>query len=259
MFLIDDIRIGDIMVCTLKTENENFCFNCTSRADAGFVYITDGDGFFTYNDEEIAIKRYDMIIVQKNDRYSVKAGKNGISYITTGFTVIPENAFRLLNIPHLINIENFPHFEKRLFDILKIWQERNSFYIPKARVGFEKLLLEIINIYCPSGAVFSIANRLSPAIEYINRNYNKKFSNEELAKRCNMSVSHFRRIFKEKFGVTPMQFRDNIRIYWAKELIESQMFSLSEISDQLGFSDIYHFSKNFKKATGQSPSHYKKE
>ncbi len=258
MILIDDLRIGNISVYTEKHEDKDFCFNCTSRIEAGFVYITGGDGIFVLNGAEHRIKRYDMIIVQKGDRYSIKSGTDGISYITTAFEIIPANAFKLFGIPNLLNIEKFPLIENRIFDILKIWQERYSLYVPKARIELERTFIEIINICTQFKLGVNWGDRIFPAIEHINRNYDNKITIEELAQLCCMSVTHFRRVFKEKIGITPMQFRENIRIYWAKELIESQQLSLNEISEQLGFSDIYHFSRTFKKETGVSPSKYKK-
>ena len=59
--------------------------------------------------------------------------------------------------------------------------------------------------------------------------------------------------------MTITQYRDNLRINVAKELLESGHFSVTEISIELGYCDIYHFSKIFKQIVGISPQKYIKE
>lgn len=54
-----------------------------------------------------------------------------------------------------------------------------------------------------------------------------------------------------------MQYRENVRIHWAKRFLLSDLFSLPEIAEKLGYYDIYHFGKSFKKQTQLSPGKYK--
>jgi YesN/AraC family two-component response regulator len=54
-----------------------------------------------------------------------------------------------------------------------------------------------------------------------------------------------------------MQYREHLRIERAKAMISSGEFKLKEISDSLGYYDIYHFSKRFKEATGIAPGAYR--
>ena len=55
-----------------------------------------------------------------------------------------------------------------------------------------------------------------------------------------------------------ISYRDNLRIIAAKEMLESGIFSATEIAAELGYCDIYHFSKVFKKYVGVSPTEYNK-
>ncbi len=73
---------------------------------------------------------------------------------------------------------------------------------------------------------------------------------------CHMSKYHFLRVFKSVTGATPLDYRDRIRIDHAKELLKNSNFSVSEISESLGFSSLAYFSAAFKKATGLSPTEY---
>ncbi len=79
----------------------------------------------------------------------------------------------------------------------------------------------------------------------------------EIANECGVSECYFRRLFQEYSGESPINFRQKHRIEKAKQLLLSdEHYTVGEIAEELGFSDIYHFSKTFKKFCGISPNKY---
>jgi len=258
MKLFHDIRIGRMYIIVFKKEKNNFIFDCKSRNFDGFIFVTDGDGTFTDASGEHQLKRGAVMLLEEKSNYIFKGGKNGISYITMGFALHPEDGFSSLGLPTFIDTEKHPYILKQAEQMLKLWENRSSFYIMEARLLSERILLDLINICQNATSGFEFGGRLSPALTFINQNYDKSITNEQLAELCDLSTTHFRRLFKEQMGISPMHYRENIRIHWAIKLLESQMFTISEVADRLGYSDIYHFSKVFKRHTGNSPSFYKK-
>ena len=92
-------------------------------------------------------------------------------------------------------------------------------------------------------------------IDLLEQNTNLSIS--EIAKQCGVSECYFRRLFQEYSGESPIHFRQKHRIEKAKQLLLSdQHFTIGEIAEKLGFSDIYHFSKTFKKFCGRSPNQF---
>lgn len=79
----------------------------------------------------------------------------------------------------------------------------------------------------------------------------------EMAVKLHLSVDHFIRIFKQIRGVTPGEFVVNARIETAASLLLFTKRSVSEIADQLGYCDVFHFSKQFKVRMGVSPRAYR--
>lgn len=78
-----------------------------------------------------------------------------------------------------------------------------------------------------------------------------------IADACGVSECYFRRLFQEYSGEGPMRFRQRMRIERAKQLLLSdEQYTVSEVAQELGFSDVYHFSKTFKKFCGQSPTRF---
>ena len=95
------------------------------------------------------------------------------------------------------------------------------------------------------------------ALEYISVNYEKNFSNSELAKIGNLSVSRFEHLFKEETGISLGAYRQRLRIENAKNLLTSTDLTVSEISELVGFGDSLYFSRIFKSKTGLSPTEYR--
>lgn len=94
-----------------------------------------------------------------------------------------------------------------------------------------------------------------PAIELLEEG--SPLSIAEIAQSAGVSVCYFRRLFTEYSGESPVQFRQHYRIEKAKQLLFSdEEYSIGEIAQLLGFTDIYHFSKTFKKYMGVSPTQY---
>ena len=258
MQLFHDIRIGRISVIVQKSEKPNFVFNCVGRNFDGFIFITDGDGTFADASGEFEIKRGSVLLLEENSKYVFKGGNKGITYITTGFALHPTGGFSALTLPTLIDTGKHPYILKQAEDMLKLWENRSPFYIMESRLLSERILLDLINICQNATSGFEFGGRLSPSLIYIHQNYDKNISNEQLAALCDLSTTHFRRLFKEQMGISPMHYRENIRLHWAIKMLESQMFTISEVAGKLGYSDIYHFSKVIKRHTGNPPSYYKK-
>jgi len=83
-------------------------------------------------------------------------------------------------------------------------------------------------------------------------------SPEDYANMCYMGKFHFLRIFKNITGSSPIEYRNNIRLEHAKELLTDTDSSIDEISRNLGYNSNVYFCNAFKAKTGMSPSQYRK-
>ncbi len=97
-------------------------------------------------------------------------------------------------------------------------------------------------------------DRIYKVILYMRNNYQTDVTSEELARLCKMSMTSFRREFKEKVGMSPTKYKNHLRLEKAKLLLECGDCSVSEASRLVGLPDIYYFSKLFKREFGINPS-----
>ena len=96
------------------------------------------------------------------------------------------------------------------------------------------------------------------AIAYIENNHKNKLSIDEIAKKAGLSKYHFCRVFKTLTDQTVIQYVNTVRIEKAKQLLKNPYLNITEICFKVGFSDISHFNKIFKRMVGMTPSGYKK-
>jgi len=83
--------------------------------------------------------------------------------------------------------------------------------------------------------------------------WNKNERMERYAEVCRISESGFYQHFKEWAGVSPNEYRINMRISAAKSMLRNSALSVREIAEQVGFSDPYYFSRCFHRTVGVSP------
>lgn len=125
----------------------------------------------------------------------------------------------------------------------------------KANLYFELLLCELTSQNMSSKEI-----KVAQKIQSIIHEYPEKFfGNEELAHMMNVSVKTAENKFKAAFGKTIHQYILDFKIREAMSYFDRfDEISVKEVAYNLGFCDEYHFSKQFLKHTGISPSKYKR-
>ncbi|NCC76722.1 MAG: helix-turn-helix domain-containing protein [Clostridia bacterium] len=99
---------------------------------------------------------------------------------------------------------------------------------------------------------------IKPAIDYLYNNKSTMPSLKDMSKICRLSPSYFSKMFSSEQGQSYTDFLTALKITWAKELLENTDQSITQISENLGFSDEGYFIKKFKKAEGVTPLVYRK-
>ncbi len=103
-------------------------------------------------------------------------------------------------------------------------------------------------------------SKIKPAIDVIKQDFlYRDFSLGELASLCQISESYLKRIFKEKYGMPPKRYIIQLRINHACELLRLERYSVTQISEMCGFSDVYFFSRQFKEYMGITPTQFIKK
>jgi transcriptional regulator GlxA family with amidase domain len=99
--------------------------------------------------------------------------------------------------------------------------------------------------------------RVHRVIRLMMADLRRDVSFSQLARFLNLSESRLRHLFKDETGVSPMQYLKAQRIQRARRLLETTFLNVKEIMLKVGVKDKSHFTRDFKKAFGLSPSQYR--
>lgn len=100
---------------------------------------------------------------------------------------------------------------------------------------------------------------LAKAFDYIEQNLTDELKVDQLAAAAFVSPHHFRRLFKEVSGMSPIEYINRLRISRARELLQDKKLSISQVAEWVGINDINYFSRLFRSLSGISPSEYRKK
>jgi len=95
------------------------------------------------------------------------------------------------------------------------------------------------------------------ARERIEREYALDLTVAELARTAHCSLYHFIRAFRSAFGLTPGRFLHRRRLDRACELLTTTPMPVTEVSVAVGYGSLGTFSREFRRATGESPTEYR--
>jgi AraC-like DNA-binding protein len=124
----------------------------------------------------------------------------------------------------------------------------------------EFVLLMTKSVKAPSELDF-LASMFKPNFvkfeEVIQSNLYANLSQDELANLCHMSVSTFKRKFKEVYNESPVKYFSKMKINKSVELLRKKDLRISDIAYDMGFDSLTTFNRVFKSPTGKSPSEYR--
>ena len=96
------------------------------------------------------------------------------------------------------------------------------------------------------------------AKQYINENYNKEITLENVSSLIGFNPAYFSALFKKETGENFMEYIMKVRIQNAKYLLIQTNKDIGDIAADVGYTDLKYFSKLFKKKTGLNPSEFRK-
>ncbi len=100
---------------------------------------------------------------------------------------------------------------------------------------------------------------INKALAYIDKNFKKDLTLEEISQEVGLSLYYFSHLFKEETGKTFVSYLNKLRINKAKHLLRNVDLNIAEVGYQVGYNDPNYFTRVFKEYENMTPSQYRKE
>lgn len=231
--------IGKVDGVTVRTKGQIF----TER----FFYIREGTQTFTLEDgTELVTQKGDIIYLPPDVAYVSKwitcpTGKAiSIMFSMEDNTVISDKMF-------VIAQDKYETYLKLFVEISEVFEQSKIGYKIKGQSIFWEIYHGILTDSLTKDNKTPSVNK---GILYIENNYMNEINVDKIADMCYISPATFRRKFKTATGMTPVEYKNMLKIKKAAELLKSGDFSVSETAKEVNIDDIYYFSKMFKKYMG---------
>lgn len=119
-----------------------------------------------------------------------------------------------------------------------------------------------LNNMCESSSVMKTESsknidKIKDVIKYIETNYQRAITIDEIAGVCNFSSSHFMKYFKKVMGTSFIDYLNEYRLSMASRLLLSSSDNILEIAAECGYENLSYFNRLFKKKYGVTPSEYR--
>ena len=223
-----------------------------------FFVATENETFFLEKEETAKAGSFIIYAPHEKQHHIYKGNKTAEFYYIH---------FKCDHLPESINLKTSKIYNTNLKtkmcdlfeDIIEETLEKQPFYEQACIYKFLYILTLLERgVLCKNHPDKENFNRIALVIQHMNKNYNSNFTLDAYAEMCLMSKYHFLRVFEKLVGVSPIEYRNNIRMQHALDLVVDEKLTIQQISDMLGFSSLSYFSTAFKQKYGCSPKQYKK-
>ena len=142
--------------------------------------------------------------------------------------------------------------------IFSVWVQKDEGYYMECLSILYKILSEMQKTSYIPDAQFE---KIKPAVDYIHKHFlsNELITSEKLVLLCGISYSYIKKIFALKYKISPKRYILQLKMRYACDLLRGEEYSISQIADMCGYSDIYTFSHQFKTEFGISPMQFIKK
>ncbi len=231
------------------------------RNDYHLLYLYYGELNIKSYKNQFNLKSGQLIIFPPNTSFVYKnLSKSKLEYLWINFS--GTNAENLIHSVYLetgVPIDvSIPEYIFEAFETLYAeFNDRTPFFDTAIMYKLMHILVLFGRSHFDLNNKFLDLGSLTKSLTYINDNFSEEITTEKLAEMEHLSPSHYRRIFKNKTGMTPTQYITLVKLRHAEMLLLKTDMNIKQISEIVGFDNQLYFSKVFSKHFGKSPKKYR--
>jgi len=229
----------------------------TPRTTHCFIYAMNGQCLFTLeNGKTIFVKAGEIIFLSSCVDYSMDIRTDRFDYFVCNFDADFQGVCRCfsLNLKTTQEVEKVFRRLNRSFRITDAARELSC--LADLNQLYALIVQNASATYVP-GSVKAKVEEARVHLQTYSTDPNLRLT--ELAEWAGVSDAYFRKLFREVYGQSPLDFLICERIACAKKLLELEKLPLEDVAVQSGFSSLPYFCKMFKTRTGTTPARYRKQ
>ncbi len=253
--LKNDFLIYNVQVIDLFPWQRTYDSPPSGRECNGFMYIIEGECKIRYPSGSFMAGKEGLVYLPDESHHSYDILSGTMHYIRMNFKIrnLSGESVALSVFPQLI-FEKTPSFYRlKSEELVDSYLNIVHGYKLKCTSLMYDFLFNLTQDKYNEAPHHTNTKKISKGIIYLEQNFISEITTHTLAEICSLSDSQFRRLFTVYTGMTPVEYRNKLRLEKAYDLLKNSLCNVTEAAYKVGFNDAFYFSKLFKKHIGQTP------
>lgn len=239
--------------------------------DVEFIFYTSGESTTTILGTDHTCRTNDFMVLQPMQLYTSKSADNmKTEYQFIHFAVHPIRYLQPFLNYFQSAVTHVQHPERVLTIFQLIQQELKLMkpgYVSNINALIKMLSVEVIRAQdltqtpkvnaTPAGSVTELF--VDQCIAYISSNLKGDCSVQTLSQHFSVSTNYIYKAFMKVLNESPSKYVTRMRMYRAKSLLLTDLLTIEQVAEEVGYPSLAHFSKVFKENLHCSPSEFRKQ
>lgn len=254
-----DLCVGDIVVTSgIRPMGRTVSHVKMGRAKNGLLYIWRGKvTFWGVDKKTVTASDGALIFIPKGHRYKMQYTAENTTFVLVNCEMFNRNREDLVLFED-ITVVCHDDESQWIAGVMGKFEVSGSSEGPAAEFRRKELLYRLFSlIYQQQPALFTERHQYPQILKgtlLLKQSYLENIPITKFAEVCNISVSSFRALFHKQYGMSPLKYRNYLRVNRARELLSEGGCTVAEAAFASGFENIGYFCNCYKKITGQTPT-----
>lgn len=229
--------------------------NVARHSDA-LIWVTEGHTHYEFSDgSSFTVSPGELFYLAKGACYSMEVQTNPYRFIYIDFDFQHPDGEQFQST--VLETAKAEEMENLFLKLERNWLRKRCGY----RLECQAVLYEVLARILQQKEWGYIAPEKRKLIESVVQQLTERYMEpevtiESIAQEMGISDAYFRKLFRGVYQISPTRYLTGIRIRQAKNLLRYQHQSVTEIAALCGYSNVYYFSRVFRKETGMTPTEY---
>jgi len=228
-------------------------------AEINFIdltYVIKGQATYIIDGQRVIVEEGDLICIPK------KSMRSAYSDVPSKFECFASNLCMhnlkgeetIIPLPLVSNVGIHSEIISQYRRLNETWLSRHPGYVMRVRAHLMIILQRFLAMLVYDVDTYQFDPRIKQAIRYITDNYAESLNISAVAEAVSLNPVYFGALFKKETHVTFRDYLNTIRLNQAEDMLRTGKWNVTEVAQHCGFTDVFYFSRLFKKHKGIPPS-----
>ena len=253
--------VGDIVVISgVRRAGRSVDYRAAGRRSHGLFYIWEGEARFTsQTGRALTARSRELVFLPYKEKYRMTYTAPATTFVLVNFGMWTR-AGEPRALWDGICVSAVDDKRYGIANVMAALEACGGAKTPRTVLKKRELLYKLLGAVCDSAHPNNEAEdpRIARGARLLEQTYLENLPVARFAEESRVSVSAFRSLFHKQYGISPIKYRNQLRLERARELLADGNHTVSEVAYACGFENVGYFCRYYRDAVGEAPGETKK-